>query len=87
MPTKYSLQCLVWLTDIWIHSILKAEVQTYLETSFLLRFSPLQTEKSLRLVYMGFVVDEVAVVQYKLQFFITVMQLPVVTWKRLSLTQ
>jgi hypothetical protein len=43
-------------------------------------FLPLQTEKSLRPVYRGFMVDEVAVVQYKLlQFFITVEQWPAVT--------
>jgi len=42
-------------------------------------FFPLQAEMSLRPVYMGFMVAEMAVVQYKLlQFFITVEQWPAV---------
>jgi hypothetical protein len=45
-------------------------------------FPPLKTEKPLRPAYMGFVENEVAVVQYKLlQFFITVIQCPAVTLK------
>ena len=43
-------------------------------------FFAVETGKSLRPVYMRFMVDELAVIQYKLlPFFITVEEWPVVT--------